>query len=135
MSSEYHVISSDISIGKAEKIMLKKKVKLLAVQEENEFVGILSSHHLKYFRASLSKDGLYGPDESLRLRHHNVSEIMNRKLVRLKASDSIKMASDIMKSIIFQVIPVVEDQKLIGILTPQDIRRCQEMHNSLASFS
>jgi len=131
MSKNYHVVASDVSIGKAEKIMRKKRVKLLAVEENNELLGIVSDNDCQYFRDSLERDGIHGPDEILRLKHHKVHEIMNTRLVRLIANDSIRKASEIMKSIIFQVIPVVDQKKLIGVLTPQVIRKCQDSENSL----
>ncbi|WP_235296383.1 CBS domain-containing protein [Portibacter marinus] len=131
MDTDFYRISADLCIGKAEKIMNKKGMNILAVEENGEFKGLVTNYDCQYFRQSLTRDGIEGPDESLRLKHHKVSEIMNTKLVKLLPTDDIKMASEIMKSIILQVIPVVEKRRLVGLLTPQVIRKCQQRQQRL----
>ncbi|GLR17153.1 hypothetical protein GCM10007940_17680 [Portibacter lacus] len=126
MQKNFYEILPDLSIGKAMKIMNKKNVKHLAVVRDGIFLGFVSLCDCEYFKSTLIKDGHLGPDELLRLKHHKVSEIMSTKLVKLSPTDSIHIASEIMKSIIFQVIPVIDRNRIIGILTPELIASCRK---------
>ncbi len=133
MSNTFVRISGDISIGRAEKLMKKKGVDLIAVEKEGEFQGLITAQDFEYFKGSKINDGDKGPHQNLRLRHHLVSEIMHTRLVRLSPGDSISMAVEILRSILFQVIPIVQKNKLIGILTPEDISRSATRRSSFGA--
>ncbi len=51
-----------------------------------------------------------------------VDEIMSKKPITIKESDSLKMAQDLMLSESIRHLPVLNDKKLLGIITESDIR-------------
>ncbi|GAW91427.1 CBS domain-containing protein [Calderihabitans maritimus] len=54
----------------------------------------------------------------------NVSNIMTRELVTVSAGDCVGRAAALMEQFKIGGLPVVEDGKLVGIITSRDIRRC-----------
>lgn len=51
-----------------------------------------------------------------------VDEIMSKKPITIKESDSLKMAQDIMLAESIRHLPVLDDKELLGIITESDIR-------------
>ncbi len=53
----------------------------------------------------------------------NVAEIMAREVITLKRSDSLKFGKDIMNQKRVRHFPVVEDGKLVGVVSQRDLFR------------
>ncbi len=56
-----------------------------------------------------------------RLNNYNVEVIMTRGVGKLEPTDRINVALDIFAKNLFRALPVVEDDKLVGIVTVDDI--------------
>ncbi len=50
-----------------------------------------------------------------------IQEIMTKKVTTLNSNDSIAKAADIMKQLNVGSVPVIENNKLVGIVTDRDI--------------
>ena len=53
----------------------------------------------------------------------NVSDIMTKNLVSVAPKDPIEKARELLSGGVFQALPVVEDGKIVGILSNKDIVR------------
>lgn len=51
-----------------------------------------------------------------------VGEVMSKKLITVKKSDSLKKAQDIMVEKSIRHLPVIDGKELLGIITESDIR-------------
>lgn len=123
MSRDFFKISPETSIGNAEKLMSRKGVRFLAVESQQEFQGMITFQDCEYFKTSLTTDGRNGPDLHLRLRHHKVREIMHRRLILLDQEDPISTAVEIIRSVSCNVIPIVRQNMILGIITPEIITK------------
>lgn len=86
-----------------------------------EIVGIISkndfSHYLHGFSFNKQDEFL----EQARLRAWKAEDIMTSKLAKVEASDPIRTALELFKLNRFHAIPVVDNNKLVGIVTTYDI--------------
>ena len=57
----------------------------------------------------------------VRLKNYSVEEIMTSGVATLKPSDFIRTALNIFKENLFHALPVIDDGKLVGIISSQDI--------------
>lgn len=53
-----------------------------------------------------------------------IGEIMNKKPITISPDASVKQASEIMEKFKFGGLPVVDEEKIVGIITSRDIRDC-----------
>lgn len=51
-----------------------------------------------------------------------VEDIMTREIITIAPYESIKKASEIMEECGIGCLPVIENEKLVGIITSRDIR-------------
>ena len=120
MSKEVVFINSTTTILEAEKIMKEKEIRRLPVVDRDKLVGIVTYNDLleaEPFKATtLSRFEL-----TYRLSKMNVSEIMEKKVITIKPDIPIEEAALIMKKNKVGGLPVVEETRVIGMITESDI--------------
>jgi len=77
---------------------------------------ILLSHHLTIF--NLKREERFNAKYLKTVYAH---EVMKTKLVSLKPSHTVGMAADIFRENLFHALPILEDDRLVGILTTYDL--------------
>lgn len=97
---------SDITVREAIKIMSKENIGSLILLEKNKLVGIITE-----------RDILKNADKL----NSKVSGIMSKSVVTINADDSEDNAALVMAKHKIKRLPVVEDGKLIGIITATDL--------------
>lgn len=99
----------------------KHHIHHIPIVRYQEIVGIISkndfSHYLHGF-SNNKKDELL---EQTRLRAWKAEDIMTAKLAKVQATDPIRTALELFKLNRFHAIPVVDNGKLVGIVTTYDI--------------
>ena len=61
------------------------------------------------------------PTEEKRLSEIKIAEVMKTKVITIRKEDPIRLAMEIFRANRFHALPVVEDDILIGIVTPFDV--------------
>jgi len=103
--------SPDANIYLALQLMAEKDVGALLVYEDNELVGIFSERD--YARKVI----LQGKTS----RETQVREIMTEQVVYIQASQTVAECMALMTEKRIRHLPVVEDDKVIGVITIGDV--------------
>jgi len=120
MSKEVVFINSTTTILEAEKIMKEKEIRRLPVVDRDKLVGIVTYNDL--LEAEPSKATTLSRFElTYLLSKMNVSEIMEKKVITIKPDIPIEEAALIMKKNKVGGLPVVEETRVIGMITESDI--------------
>ena len=91
------------------------------LKEDHTLVGIISKTDLLVFRKKLSLQTSGKHYSQFTEANTTAKNIMTTDLTVLDPDDSIGLAADIFLANTFHAIPVVEDKKLVGIITNHDL--------------
>lgn len=83
---------------------------LPVINDKNEILGIVTSYDLLKLDIPISDYGKVF-----------VTDIMNKKIVKVDPNDKIGTAAELLLDRRFHALPVVENKQLIGIVTSSDI--------------
>ena len=120
MSKEVVTISSSTTILEAEKIMKEKGVRRLPVVDRDRLVGIVTYNDL--LEAEPSKATTLSRFElTYLLTKMTVAEIMEKKVITIKPDIPIEEAALIMKKNEVGGLPVIEETRVVGMITESDI--------------
>ncbi|MCP8310163.1 MAG: CBS domain-containing protein [Candidatus Methylarchaceae archaeon HK01M] len=106
-------IDSEESVAEACKIMGDKRIGSLIVTIQDKPLGIFTERDL------LSKIISKG----LKLEEIKIRDFMSAPLTVINPDFDLKEAARIMEQLKIRRLPVIEDEKLVGILTSADITR------------
>ncbi|MEM5766177.1 MAG: CBS domain-containing protein [Candidatus Aenigmatarchaeota archaeon] len=110
MNKDVVVISPDINLREASKVMCEKRIGSLIVIENDDIVGILTQ-----------TDILKAVAEEKDLDITVVEEVMNKKIFTIDYEKTIEDAVNLMMEKRIKRLPVTKDGKLVGIITASDI--------------
>lgn len=120
MTKEVITIPSSTNILEAQKIMRESRVRRLPVVDGGKLVGIVTYNDL--LEASPSKATTLSRFElTYLLSKMTVAEIMTRHVVTVPPDVPIEEAALIMQKNQIGGLPVVEEGKIVGIITESDI--------------
>lgn len=121
MSTSLTTLMQDEPLARAKELFEKENIHHIPVVGFRKIIGILSKSDLLHFmRGTIRGEG----DEILertRLRSWLVKEIMNEGVFCLQQKDTIIQALDIFKNNKIHCIPILDEESLVGIITPYDI--------------
>lgn len=103
-------IDSSLTINDAAKMMEDAKVGAIIVMENNTPVGIVTDRDFTIKAVSHA----YPISDS-------ITKIMSSPLLSLCSDDSIRTASDLMHDRGIRKLPVIDNEKVVGIITASDI--------------
>lgn len=118
-----------ITVGPEESILKVKEIfdqhnfHHIPVVHFREIVGIVSRNDFEYFMGGASH---YEEDKyvnELRMERTLVKEIMIKRLGKVAPDDRINVALEVFLINRFHALPVVENDELVGIITPFDIMK------------
>ena len=105
-------ISADAAVGDVVKRLATQKIgALVVVDDRNRVIGIVSERDIV---RSLDRNGAAAVDEA-------VSEIMTRGVVACQESETINEVMGRMTLGRFRHLPVIEDDRLVGIVSIGDV--------------
>lgn len=120
MTRNPHTISPDQTIPDAHAIMVENGVKRLPVMKNNKLVGIVSREDIQ--SASPSKATTFSVGEiTYLLSKTKIKHIMSKNIVTISPDVLLEEAATLMRDQRVGFLPVVEDDKLVGIITESDI--------------
>lgn len=123
MTKKLHTIGQDGSISEAIRIFKEKKIKHLPViKNGDKLVGLLSDRDIKDYTPSKAST-LDIHELHYMLFTTKVKEIMVKKIIIATPSTPIEEAAMLMFDRNIGCLPVVENNKLVGIISDKDIFR------------
>jgi CBS domain-containing protein len=120
MQKKVHAVSLDDRVIHARRIMITENIARLPVLEEKRLVGIISDIEIALAFASLKKSFSLGKQ-----KHHLdellVKDVMRSPVVWTEPSMSIFNAAQLMLNQNIGALPLVENDKLVGLITRTDL--------------
>ncbi len=120
MQKKVHTVNLDDRVVHARRIMITNNVARLPVLEEKKLVGIISDIEIALAFASLKKSFSLG-----RQKHHLdellVKDVMRSPVVWSNPSMSIYDAAQLMLKQSVGALPLLENDKLVGMVTRTDL--------------
>jgi CBS domain-containing protein len=110
---DVYSVTPDTTVYDALKFMAEKEIGALVVVEEEKMVGIVSERD--YARKIILK-GKSSKETA-------VSEIMTSEVIHTSPDKKVRKCLSLMTKHHFRHIPVLEDGRLVGILSIEDIKR------------
>ncbi len=120
MTANPFTISPDQTVPEAHEIMTVNGVKRLPVMKNGKLVGVVSKEDI--LQASPSNATTFSMGEiTYLLSKMKVSKIMNKNTITISSSALLEEAAILMRDNNVGFLPVVDDEKLVGILTETNI--------------
>ena len=109
--SVVHTVPQDSSISDAVKLMVDKNIgAVLVVDEDDQLVGIFTERDVVHLTA-----------EGVPFGSRPIASAMSRNLITFRASVDVGAAMSVISDQKKRHLPVVEDNKIIGIITYRDL--------------
>jgi len=114
-------VPPDTSLQKAKEMIEKKKINhLLVVDKKGDLIGIVSDRDVKQSWASPAT-ALSVHELNYLLTQLTVETIMIKKIITISPGTTIERAAYIMQENRINALPVIEAEKLVGIITSTDV--------------
>ena len=121
MSSTVISVKQTDTIKKVEQLFKENRIHHLPVVEDGALVGIVSKSDYLFFKRGFNDETTDNRIDEFRMKTRLVKDIMTKGIARLESKDRIGVAVEVFKENLFHAIPVVDDDKLVGMLTTFDI--------------
>ncbi|MEM6316084.1 MAG: CBS domain-containing protein [Bacteroidota bacterium] len=93
----------------------------LPVVSYDKIIGIISKEDYLNFQFGCIGDKHLEAKENFRLTEWKAKHIMTTKLAKLESTDTVRTALEVFKLNRIHALPIVDGDKLVGIITPHDI--------------
>lgn len=121
MTANVITLNHTDNLDTAERLFKSKNIRHIPVVSGDAIIGMLSYTDL--LRISFA-DGAYEEEESVETVVYNmftIEQVMAKNLISVSSHTTIKEAAEILAKKEFHALPVVDDGKLVGILTTTDL--------------
>lgn len=134
MSRRVHTVRPEAHLSEAAKLMRARKIRHLpVVDREGRLVGMITARDL---RQVLFAPAVQDERQDVRgvLEALSVRDVMTRGVMSVRGTTSIRDAARLMYERKLGALPVVEGERLVGIVTETDVLRAfQELLGSTVS--
>lgn len=120
MKQDIVTIDKETPLGQAKEIIDQHRFRHLPVLEEEKLLGIITKTDINKALPS-AVDASLGPGNSLISTHAKVSSFMTTNPVTAHPMDPLEKVALLMRKFKIGAVPVVENDKLVGIITETDI--------------
>lgn len=124
MTRDVHTLDRNDEVANADALIRQARIRHLVVVDPDggEVVGVLSQRDM--FRGALARTLGYGEHAQERIMHQlRVKDLMTRDPVTIRPDEPIAKAAEQMLELKIGCLPVVEDGRLVGILSESDFVR------------
>lgn len=121
MTTDVITLNKKDSLNTAEILFKTHKIRHIPVVNKDEIVGMLSYTDL--LRISFA-DAVYEDEETIDTVVYNmftIEQVMAKKLVSVTSNTTIKEVVEILSKKEFHALPIVDNNKLMGIVTTTDL--------------
>jgi len=106
-------VNFDIKLNEAYKLMQDKKIRHLPVLKEEKLIGVVTDRDLRLATSKLSEHP-FDPETE-------VEKVMSHPVSTTSPNDPVERATQVMRELKIGCLPVVEEMKLVGIVTNTDL--------------
>ena len=128
MSDEVHTISPEMTVKQAAEAMSNKKIGSLIVIDDTKLRGIITERDIMIKVVSAGKDA----------GKMKIKDVMTKDVIYIEPTSDVDEAAQKMVDNGIKKLPVVSDNRLIGIITAMDIVTAEpkitEQVSSLVTF-
>ncbi|RRQ47937.1 CBS domain-containing protein [Maribacter algicola] len=121
MTKKIITLNSNDQLETAERLFKENHIRHIPVVEGDRIIGMLSLTDL--LRISFA-DGAYEEDADVETIVYNmftISQVMAKNLKSISSDTTIKEVAEILAHNEFHALPVVDGEKLVGIVTTTDL--------------
>ncbi|MEX0288027.1 MAG: CBS domain-containing protein [Flavobacteriaceae bacterium] len=121
MSTDLIVLNLNDGLDKAERLFKEHSIRHIPVIDGDKIVGMLSLTDL--LRISFA-DGAYEDEENVETIVYNmftIAQVMAKNVNSVSPKTTIKEVAQILAAREYHALPVVEEEKLLGIVTTTDL--------------
>ena len=121
MTKKIITLNSNDQLETAERLFKENHIRHIPVVEGDAIIGMLSLTDL--LRISFA-DGAYEEDADVETIVYNmftISQVMAKNLKSVSSNTTIKEVAEILANKEFHALPVVDGEKLVGIVTTTDL--------------
>jgi len=124
LMTDYHqlvTVAPEDTLSKVKEIFDTHKFHHIPVVNFREIVGLISKSDFEHFMGGASH---YAEDSfvnDLRMERTHVRELMTTRLGKVASDDRINVVLEVFLINRFHALPVVDNNELVGIITPFDI--------------
>ncbi len=113
MSRNPVIIPGHLTVREGAKLLMNKGVSTLIVEEDGKYIGIITDRDL------ITKILAVGINPS----KTKLEEVMSHPVIMISATDDISVAARVMSRRRIRKLPVIKDERIIGLLSENDIVR------------
>lgn len=121
MTTDVVILPLNASIAQAAEIFENHRIHHIPIVDDGKVVGIVSKSDYLFFQRGFLDNTEDQRLEQIRMNNYEVSYIMTKGLAKMEPDQRINVAIEIFKKNIFHAIPVIDNGKLVGIVTTYDI--------------
>jgi len=121
MSTDVICVNEDDTLASVRHIFQRHRIHHIPVLRDGLFVGILSKSDFSFFKKGFNDNPNNKIIQDVRLNNYTAKDIMTTKVAKLSKDDRINVVLEIFKENLFHAIPIIEDEKIVGIVTTYDI--------------
>ncbi len=121
MTKNVITLSNKDNLDTAEMLFKTNRIRHIPVMNEDTIIGMLSYTDL--LRISFA-DAVYEDEETVDTIVYNmftIEQVMAKNLVSVSSKTSIKEVAEILSKKEFHALPVIDNTKLVGIVTTTDL--------------
>ena len=109
------------SLEKAEQLFKKYHIRHIPVVSGDVVVGMLSYTDLLSLSFTDVPDNIDSDTDTLVYNMFTIKQVMKKNIITISSSNSIKDVAGILATKEFHALPVVDNNKLVGIVTTTDL--------------
>ena len=121
MTAPVITLKKNDSLETAEHLFKKHHIRHIPIVTDNVIVGMLSYTDLLRLSFADYTDNMSDDSDALVYNMFTIKQVMKRNIVTISSSNSIKEVAAIFATREFHALPVVDNNKLVGIVTTTDI--------------
>jgi predicted transcriptional regulator len=120
MTTELQVVKESDGLHTVVELLKKHKIRHIPVMKGEVLAGIISRTDINRLTFGALFDNQEGADEAV-LSMLSIPQVMTSHVTSVQAEDSIKDIAEIFASQEFHALPVMDKDKLVGIVTTTDL--------------
>tara|TARA_R110002049_G_scaffold151804_2_gene315566 strand:- start:3234 stop:3653 length:420 start_codon:yes stop_codon:yes gene_type:complete len=121
MTAPVITLKKNDSLEKAEQLFKKHHIRHIPIVSDNVIVGMLSYTDLLRLSFADYTDNINDDADALVYNMFTIKQVMKRNIVTISSSSSIKEVAGVLATKEFHALPVVDNNKLVGIVTTTDL--------------
>ncbi|WP_378174433.1 CBS domain-containing protein [Aquimarina sp. SS2-1] len=121
MTSDVITLNSTNGLETAEMLFKEHKIRHIPVVKGNKIIGMLSYTDLLRISFADAVNDTDGDVDTVVYEMFTIEQVMAKNLVSVSSTTTVKEVAEILAKKEFHALPVIDDGKLVGIVTTTDL--------------